>query len=58
MIYLKNAASAFKNALAWRDILMMVGLSLIAYGVSLVNVPAAFVVPGAILVAVSVFGVK
>lgn len=58
MIYLKNAASALKNAVAWRDILMMIGLGLIAYGISLVNLPASFVIPGSILVAVSVFGVK
>lgn len=58
MIYLKSAALAIKAAVSWRDISMMIGLGLLSFGVSLVYYPAAFVVPGAILVSISIFGVR
>jgi len=41
-----------------RDIVGLVGLGLLAYGLALVYLPAAFIAPGAILTAVAVFGVR
>jgi hypothetical protein len=47
-----------KLAESSRELMLFAGLGLLAYGCSLVFWPAAFVVPGAILVAVAVFGVR
>jgi hypothetical protein len=41
-----------------RDVIGLVGLGLIAYGSHLVYPPAAFFVPGIILVGVAIFGVR
>jgi hypothetical protein len=53
-ILLGALISAFDQA----DLLMFAGLGLLGYGASLVYWPAGFLVPGAILVAVAVFGVR
>ena len=41
-----------------RDIIALLGLGLLGYGSWLVFAPAGFIVPGAILSAVAVFGVR
>lgn len=41
-----------------RDVTLGVGLLLLGGGLALVSVPAALAVPGLVLVAVAVFGVK
>lgn len=51
-----------KKTMAWiesvsREITLLVGLVLLAFGLWFVYRPAALIVPGGILVAVAVFGV-
>lgn len=41
-----------------REIMLLVGLLILGGGLWLIYRPAAFVIPGAILVAVAVFGVR
>ena len=41
-----------------RDILLYAGLALAAYGLSMISMPAAFIVPGAVLAGVAIFGVR
>jgi hypothetical protein len=60
--------SAILNALAalvwlagqisFREIALAAGLSLVGYGLSLVYLPAAFVVPGLVLTLTAIFGVR
>jgi hypothetical protein len=38
--------------------MLAAGLGLVGYGLSLVYLPAAFAVPGAVLAAVAIFGVR
>lgn len=52
------AIAAICGAFSFRDVAMIVGLLLLAYGLSLVFWPATFIIPGAILVAQATFGVK
>lgn len=51
---IKQAASAIDV----QSILLIGGLALVAYGSSLIYWPAAFVVPGVVLTAVAIFGVR
>lgn len=55
---LKKFGVAFAATFAARDHLLFGGLILMAYGLSLVWMPLAFIVPGAVLVGVAVFGVR
>lgn len=41
-----------------REYLLLAGLGLAGYGISLIYWPAAFILPGAVLAAVAVFGVR
>lgn len=41
-----------------RDLILLIGLGLLAYGAWLVFPPAGFIVPGAILSSVAIFGVR
>ena len=54
----KKTIAMLASAFTGRELLLVAGLGLLAYGLSLIWVPAAFVVPGGILVAVAVFGVR
>lgn len=45
-------------ALGFRDLMLFAGLAIAGYGLALIYWPAAFVIPGAILAAVAVFGVR
>ncbi|MBN9135472.1 MAG: hypothetical protein J0I92_05405 [Phyllobacterium sp.] len=49
---------ALAGLLSARDYLLALGLLLASYGLALVWLPAAFIVPGAVLAAVAVFGVR
>lgn len=46
------------SAIDFRDVMMFGGNGLLGYGLYLIYPPAAFVVPGAIFVAISVFGTR
>lgn len=46
------------RAVSLRDYMLIGGLALLAYGLSLVSVPAAYIVPGAVLALVAIFGVR
>lgn len=48
----------FIRAFSLRDYTLFCGLALLAYGLSLVSVPAAYMVPGAVLALVAIFGVR
>lgn len=50
----RSVASQFDT----RDVTGIIGLALLGYGLSLVWLPLAFVVPGAVIVYVAIFGVK
>ena len=54
MKYLKS----FFGAIDVRDYILFAGLGLLSYGLSLVNLPIAFIAPGVVLVYVAVFGIK
>lgn len=53
-----KAGRAIAAAFGPRDLLLFSGLALAGYGLALVSLPAAFIVPGAVLTAVAVFGVR
>lgn len=53
-----SAAVAFASLFDFRDLMLFGGSGLLGYGLYSIYPPAAFVVPGAIFVAVSVFGAK
>jgi hypothetical protein len=55
---IRNIASAALKSVGMREIFLISGLGLLGYGLSLVFWPAAFGIPGAILVFVAIFGVK
>lgn len=40
-----------------REFALIAGLALVSYGASLIYWPAAFIAPGAVLLAVAIFGV-
>ncbi len=46
------------NAIGIRELFLVIGLALVGYGLSLLSIAAAFVVPGSVMVAVAVFGVR
>lgn len=52
------ALGAVISAIDARDVLLWVGLGLVGYGLSLIFWPAAFIVPGVVLVAIAVFGTR
>lgn len=58
MKVVRAIGAAFGATFDGRDVLLACGLGLVAYGVSLIYWPAAFIVPGAILAGVSIFGVR
>ncbi len=49
---------AFAAGFTARDLMLFGGLVLIGYGASLIFWPAGFILPGAVLAAVSIFGVR
>lgn len=51
-------AGAIISTFDMRDVLLYAGLALVGYGLSLIFWPAAFIVPGAVLVAVAIFGTR
>jgi hypothetical protein len=51
------ALSGAAEKIGARELMLVIGLGLVGYGLFLVFPPAAFVVPGAVLCAVAVFGV-
>lgn len=55
---LRSAATFATSTIGGRELLLAAGLALLAYGLSLVYWPAAFLVPGAIVTAVAIFGVR
>jgi hypothetical protein len=57
MQVLRSTAVFIAGLVSARDLMLFSGLGLAAYGLSLVYVPAAFILPGAALAAVAVFGV-
>lgn len=58
MKFISAVASAIANNIGARELTLGVGLGILGYGLSLVNLPAALIIPGAILIYVSVFGVR
>jgi len=50
--------STVRSALGVREILLVIGACLLGYGSFLIWAPAGFVVPGAVLAYVAIFGVK
>ncbi len=57
MSRLRSASSALFAAFSLRDLTLYAGLGLAAYGFYQIFPPAAFIVPGAVLIYVAVFGV-
>jgi hypothetical protein len=53
-----RAAGVVAFAFDSRDYLLFVGLALVGFGLSFIYWPAVFLVPGAALAAVAVFGVR
>jgi hypothetical protein len=47
---MRHAARYLSETVELRDVVMATGLALVAYGLSLISTPAAFIVPGVILV--------
>lgn len=41
-----------------RDVVGIIGLSLLGIGLALINIPAALIVTGAIIIGVAIFGVR
>ncbi len=58
MTKIGSAMAKFAKTFGPRELLLVIGLALLGYGIWQVNKPAAFAVPGAIMVAVAVFGVR
>lgn len=54
----RAAGSALRRNVDVRDLIGLAGLLLVGIGLALVWLPAALVVPGAILIYVAIFGVK
>lgn len=52
------ALLAVAEKIGAREMMLVGGLGLVGYGLFLVFPPAAFIVPGAVLCAVAVFGVR
>ena len=53
----RKSAAFILEPIGFREILLFAGCGLISWGLAPVYAPAAFVVPGAILAAVAVFGI-
>jgi hypothetical protein len=53
-----SAAAAIAGELGAREIALLLGLGLVGYGAGLIYVPAGFVLPGAVLLYVSIVGLK
>jgi hypothetical protein len=51
-------AGAIISTIGFRDLLLFGGVALVGYGASMVYPPAAYIVPGVVLTAVAVFGVR
>lgn len=51
MKHLRNFIAQFDT----RDMFLLIGLGLLAYGLTLVWLPGAFIVPGAILLYIALF---
>lgn len=58
MSKIKSAIIAVVNVLDGRDVVLGVGLTLIAVGVWPLFQPAALIVPGVVLTYVAIFGVR
>jgi hypothetical protein len=56
--HLVRAASFLANEVGVQEVLFVGGVALLAYGMSLIWLPGAFIIPGSILTAVAVFGVR
>jgi hypothetical protein len=55
---LKSIAASVRAALDTRDVMLGIGLGLLALGLWQIYPPAAAIAPGAVLVGVAIFGVK
>ena len=53
-----RAARRAYEVMTFRDVLLFGGAALLAYGLSLVWWPAAFVAPGIVFTGVAIFGVR
>lgn len=53
-----RALSAIAKAIEAREAILIVGLGLVSYGLWQVWMPAAFIVPGTVLLYVSIFGTR
>jgi len=51
-------AAVVMQPVGFREVLLFVGCGLLSYGGGLIYPPATYLVPGAILVGVAVFGVR
>lgn len=55
---LTKMGRALSSVIGWREFMLLCGLGALAYGLSLVWWPAAFIVPGAVATSVAIFGVR
>lgn len=58
MKFLSTVAAVIVNNIGARELTLAAGLGGVWYGISLVNLPAAFIVSGGILVYVAIAGVR
>lgn len=56
MHFLRRAAAALADR--ERDLVLLAGLGLAGYGAAQIFLPAGFLLPGAVLVYVAIFGVR
>jgi hypothetical protein len=54
----RKLIAALGSAVDGRDIMLWVGLGLLAYGLWPVWQPGAFIIPGTVLAGVAIFGVR
>jgi hypothetical protein len=55
---LRKFIAAIVDAVDGRDLMLWIGLGLLAYGLWPVWHPGAFIIPGAVLAGVAIFGVR
>lgn len=53
-----SGVRALAAPIAFREVMLFSGAVLVGYGAGLIYPPAMFIVPGAVLVGVAVFGVR
>jgi hypothetical protein len=58
MTPIRQLAAVIAQTLDPRDLALTAGLGLMGYGLNQIYPPAAFIVPGAVLTYIAVFGVR